>query len=139
MGLQPFHHRPARNRKPRPEGVRLERWLRHSVGQRPRRGPRRHPLNPGALLHRKPGGRARLLDSGPLQPVTSATTIRRKQFAMLQPAAAGRIDVGLIMPPGTSTAGWLESAAKFYGLFGLWVGLWMVGGVGGGVVGWVGG
>jgi hypothetical protein len=42
---------------------------------------------------------------------------RRKQFAMLQPSAAGRIDVGLIMPPGTSTTGRLESAAKFNALF----------------------
>jgi Domain of unknown function (DUF5655) len=42
---------------------------------------------------------------------------RRKQFAMLQPAAAGRIDLGLIMPPGTSTTGRLESAAKFNALF----------------------
>ncbi len=42
---------------------------------------------------------------------------RRKQFAMFQPTAAGRIDVGLIMPPGTAVTDRLESAAKFNALF----------------------
>ncbi len=41
---------------------------------------------------------------------------RRKQFAMIQPSAAGRIDIGLILkdvPPGPR----LESAAGFNALF----------------------
>jgi hypothetical protein len=42
---------------------------------------------------------------------------RRKQFAMVQPTAAGRIDVGLVMPAGTAVTDRLESAAKFNALF----------------------
>jgi uncharacterized protein DUF5655/uncharacterized protein DUF4287 len=42
---------------------------------------------------------------------------RRKQFAMVQPSTASRIDVGLILPPATPAAGRLESAAKFNPLF----------------------
>jgi hypothetical protein len=41
---------------------------------------------------------------------------RRKQFAMLQPSGAGRIDVGLILP-GEPAQGRLESAAGFNALF----------------------
>jgi hypothetical protein len=41
---------------------------------------------------------------------------RRKQFAMIQPSAAGRLDVGLILP-GIQAAGRLESAAGFNALF----------------------
>jgi hypothetical protein len=42
---------------------------------------------------------------------------RRKQFAMVQPSASSRIDLGLILPATTPTAGRLESAAKFNPLF----------------------
>ena len=41
---------------------------------------------------------------------------RRKQFAMIQPSAAGRLDVGLILP-GVSPAGRLEPAGSFNALF----------------------
>jgi hypothetical protein len=41
---------------------------------------------------------------------------RRKQFAMIQPSAAGRIDLGLILK-GVPAAGRLESAAGFNALF----------------------
>src|SRR5215472_16401164 len=42
---------------------------------------------------------------------------RRKQFAMIQPSTASRIDVGLILPTTTPATGRLESAAKFNPLF----------------------
>ena len=42
---------------------------------------------------------------------------RRKQFAMIQPSTASRIDLGLILPAATPTTGRLESAAKFNPLF----------------------
>jgi hypothetical protein len=42
---------------------------------------------------------------------------RRKQFAMIQPSTATRIDVGLNLPAGTPCTEWLESAAKFNALF----------------------
>jgi hypothetical protein len=41
---------------------------------------------------------------------------RRKQFAMIQPSGAGRIDLGLILK-GVPAAGRLESAAGFNALF----------------------
>ena len=41
---------------------------------------------------------------------------RRRQFAMIPPSAAGRIDVGLILPD-VPAAGRLESAAGFNALF----------------------
>lgn len=41
---------------------------------------------------------------------------RRKQFAMLQPSGAGRIDVGLILP-GEPAQDRLEPAAGFNALF----------------------
>jgi uncharacterized protein DUF5655/uncharacterized protein DUF4287 len=41
---------------------------------------------------------------------------RRKQFAMLQPSGAGRVDVGLILP-GEPAEGRLEPAAGFNALF----------------------
>jgi len=41
---------------------------------------------------------------------------RRKQFAMIQPSAAGRIDIGLILP-GVPTGDRLEPAAGFNALF----------------------
>jgi hypothetical protein len=42
---------------------------------------------------------------------------RRKQFAMIQPSTTGRIDLGLIMPAGTTVTDRLESAATFNALF----------------------
>ena len=42
---------------------------------------------------------------------------RRKQFAMVQPSTASRIDLGLILPATTPAAGRLESAARFNPLF----------------------
>jgi hypothetical protein len=41
---------------------------------------------------------------------------RKKQFAMIQPSAAGRLDVGLILP-GTPADGRLEAAGSFNALF----------------------
>ena len=41
---------------------------------------------------------------------------RRKQFAMIQPSTASRIDLGLILP-ATPATGRLESAARFNPLF----------------------
>jgi hypothetical protein len=42
---------------------------------------------------------------------------RRKQFAMVQPSTASRIDLGLILPAGTPATERLESAATFNPLF----------------------
>ena len=42
---------------------------------------------------------------------------RRKQFAMVQPSTASRIDLGLILPASTPATGRLEAAAKFNPLF----------------------
>src|SRR5437763_9485959 len=42
---------------------------------------------------------------------------RRKQFAMVQPSTASRIDLGLILPAPTPATGRLEPAAKFNPLF----------------------
>jgi hypothetical protein len=42
---------------------------------------------------------------------------RRKQFAMIQPSTATRIDVGLNLPAGTPCIGRLESAERFNALF----------------------
>ena len=41
---------------------------------------------------------------------------RRKQFAMIQPSAAGRLDVGLILPD-VPAAGRLEASGSFNALF----------------------
>ena len=41
---------------------------------------------------------------------------RRKHFAMIQPSAAGRLDLGLILP-GVAPAGRLEPAGSFNALF----------------------
>jgi hypothetical protein len=41
---------------------------------------------------------------------------RKKQFAMIQPSAAGRLDVGMILP-ATPAAGRLEPAGSFNALF----------------------
>jgi hypothetical protein len=42
---------------------------------------------------------------------------RHKQFAMIQPSTASRIDLGLILPAATSETSRLEPAAKFNPLF----------------------
>jgi hypothetical protein len=42
---------------------------------------------------------------------------RRKQFAMIQPSTATRIDLGLILPPDTAPGARLESAARWNALF----------------------
>ena len=42
---------------------------------------------------------------------------RRKQFAMVKPSTASRIDLGLILPAAAPVSGRLESAAKFNPLF----------------------
>ena len=42
---------------------------------------------------------------------------RRKQFAMVQPSTASRIDLGLILPATMPATSRLESAAKFNSLF----------------------
>ena len=42
---------------------------------------------------------------------------RRKQFAMVQPSTASRIDLGLILPATTPAAGRLEPAVRFNPLF----------------------
>jgi len=42
---------------------------------------------------------------------------RRRQFAMVQPSTASRIDLGLILPSTTPATGRLEPGAKFNPLF----------------------
>jgi hypothetical protein len=42
---------------------------------------------------------------------------RRKQFAMIQPSATGRIDVGLILPAAAVARGRLEPAGSWNALF----------------------
>jgi hypothetical protein len=42
---------------------------------------------------------------------------RRKQFAMIQPSTATRIDLGLILPPDAAASSRLESAATWNALF----------------------
>ncbi len=55
-------------------------------------------------------------DDVELDPKKGYVSLRRKQFAMLQPSAAGRIDVGLILP-GEPARQRLEHAAGFNALF----------------------
>ena len=64
---------------------------------------------------------ARILGLGPdvsLAPKKGYASLRRprKQFAMIQPSGAGRIDLGLILP-GVPAAGRLEPAGSFNALF----------------------
>jgi Domain of unknown function (DUF5655)/Domain of unknown function (DUF4287) len=64
---------------------------------------------------------ARILGLGPdvsLAPKKGYVSLRRprKQFAMIQPSGAGRIDLGLILP-GVLAAGRLEPAGSFNALF----------------------
>lgn len=42
---------------------------------------------------------------------------RRKQFAMIQPTGAGRIDLGLVLPAGIPPTGRLEAAGTWNALF----------------------
>jgi hypothetical protein len=64
---------------------------------------------------------AKILSLGPdvsLAPKKGYVSLRRpkKQFAMIQPSGAGRIDLGLILP-GVPAAGRLEPAGTFNALF----------------------
>jgi Domain of unknown function (DUF5655)/Domain of unknown function (DUF4287) len=64
---------------------------------------------------------AKILGLGPdvsLAPKKGYVSLRRprKQFAMIQPSGAGRIDLGLILP-GVPAAGRLEPAGSFNALF----------------------
>jgi hypothetical protein len=64
---------------------------------------------------------AQILGLGPdvsLAPKKGYVSLRRprKQFAMIQPSGAGRIDLGLILP-GVPAAGRLEPAGSFNALF----------------------
>ena len=64
---------------------------------------------------------AQILGLGPdvsLAPKKGYVSLRRprKQFAMIQPSGAGRIDLGLILP-GVPAAGRLEAAGSFNALF----------------------
>jgi hypothetical protein len=61
---------------------------------------------------------------------------RRKQFAMIQPSGAGRIDVGLILP-GVPAGGRLEPAAGFNALFTHRVRLTSAGGIDDELTGWL--
>ena len=61
---------------------------------------------------------------------------RRKQFAMIQPSGAGRIDLGLILP-GVPTGDRLESAAGFNALFTHRVRLTNADGIDDDLVGWL--
>ena len=64
---------------------------------------------------------AKILGLGPdvsLAPKKGYVSLRRprKQFAMIQPSGAGRIDLGLILP-GVPAAGRLEPSGSFNALF----------------------
>jgi hypothetical protein len=61
---------------------------------------------------------------------------RRKQFAMIQPSAAGRIDVGLILP-GVPPDARLESAQGFNALFTHRVRLSSTDGIDAQLIGWL--
>ena len=72
---------------------------------------RAHPHD--ALL-----GEIRVLGAFDIAPKKGYLSLsRRKQFAMVQPSTASRIDLGLILPATMPTTGRLESAAKFNPLF----------------------
>jgi hypothetical protein len=68
-------------------------------------------------LHDALLGQIRALGSFDIAPKKGYLSLRRrKQFAMVQPSTASRIDLGLILP-ATPATGRLESAAKFNPLF----------------------
>jgi len=69
-------------------------------------------------LHDALLGEIRALGTFDIAPKKGYLSLRcRKQFAMVQPSTASRIDLGLILPATTPAAGRLESAAKFNPLF----------------------
>ncbi|MDR3036264.1 MAG: DUF4287 domain-containing protein [Kitasatospora sp.] len=69
-------------------------------------------------LHDALLGQIRALGAFDIAPKKGYLSLRRrKQFAMIQPSTSSRIDLGLILPATTPTAGRLESAAKFNPLF----------------------
>jgi Domain of unknown function (DUF5655)/Domain of unknown function (DUF4287) len=69
-------------------------------------------------LHDALLGQIRALGAFDIAPKKGYLSLRRrKQFAMIQPSTASRIDLGLILPPTTPVTGRLESAAKFNALF----------------------
>src|SRR5579864_7416089 len=72
------------------------------------------PADPADVLL----GQIRALGAFDIAPKKGYLSLRRrKQFAMVQPSAASRIDLGLILPATTPAAGRLEPAAKFNPLF----------------------
>jgi Domain of unknown function (DUF4287)/Domain of unknown function (DUF5655) len=69
-------------------------------------------------LHDALLGQVRALGTFNIAPKKGYLSLRRrKQFAMVQPSTASRIDLGLILPATTPAAGRLEPAAKFNPLF----------------------
>ena len=69
-------------------------------------------------LHDALLGQIRALGAFDIAPKTGYLSLRRrKQFAMIQPSTASRIDLGLILPATTPATGRLEPAAKFNPLF----------------------
>ncbi|HEY7882187.1 MAG TPA: DUF5655 domain-containing protein [Streptosporangiaceae bacterium] len=84
---------------------------------------------------------ARILGLGPdvsLAPKKGYVSLRRprKQFAMIQPSGAGRIDLGLILP-GVPAAGRLEPAGSFNALFTHRVRVTSAGDLDGALAGWL--
>jgi hypothetical protein len=69
-------------------------------------------------LHDALLGQIRALGAFEIAPKKGYLSLRRhKQFAMVQPSTASRIDLGLILPATTPTTSRLEPAAKFNPLF----------------------
>jgi hypothetical protein len=69
-------------------------------------------------LHDALLGQIRALGAFDIAPKKGYLSLRRrKQFAMIQPSTASRIDLGLILSATTPVTGRLESAAKFNPLF----------------------
>ena len=69
-------------------------------------------------LHEALLGQIRALGGFDIAPKTGYLSLRRrKQFAMIQPSTASRIDLALILPATTPATGRLEPAAKFNPLF----------------------
>jgi hypothetical protein len=69
-------------------------------------------------LHDALFGQIRALGAFDIAPKKGYLSLRRrKQFAMVQPSTASRIDLGLILSATTPAAGRLESAARFNPLF----------------------
>ena len=97
--------------------------------QRPDAGAAAAPADPADALYAgaKAGlrplhdallGQIRALGAFDIAPKKGYLSLRRrKQFAMVQPSTASRIDLGLILPPATPETVRLESAARFNPLF----------------------